>query len=65
MDFSQILTQILPLFENHPWFNVATSVVTLASALTAVTSTPKGKITGILYKGLEIFALNIGKAKDK
>ena len=65
MDFSQILTQLQPIFGNNPWFNVATAVVTLASAIAAVTTTPKGKITGILYKGLEIFALNIGHAKDK
>lgn len=45
---------------------VITSVVTLASAIAALTPTPKdNKIIATIYKFLvEIPALNIGKAKD-
>ena len=45
---------------------VATSTVTLASALAAVTPTPKDdKISKWLYKIVDLIALNVGKAKDK
>ena len=41
-------------------------VVTVASAIAAVTPTPKDdKWIGKLYKIIDVFALNIGKAKNK
>ena len=50
-----------------------TATVTAASALAALTPTPKddfavGKLKGILrvvYKIMDVLALNIGKAKEK
>jgi len=46
-------------------FNIATAAVALASAITAVTPTPRDdELVGKAYKYLEYFALVIGKAKD-
>ena len=43
-----------------------TSIVTGASALAALTPTPKDdSFMGKLYKVIDFLALNIGKAKDK
>tara|TARA_R100000426_G_C4797552_1_gene101204 strand:- start:362 stop:547 length:186 start_codon:yes stop_codon:yes gene_type:complete len=43
---------------------VVTSVVCVASFIAAITPTPKDdELLGKLYKGIEILALNIGKAK--
>jgi hypothetical protein len=43
-----------------------TSIVTGASALAALTPTPKDdSLMGKLYKVIDFLALNIGKAKDK
>ena len=43
-----------------------TSIVTGASALAALTPTPKqGSTLAMLYKVIDFLALNIGKAKDK
>lgn len=45
---------------------ILTGVVTLASAICALTPTPKDDaIVGKLYKLVEALALNVGKAKDK
>lgn len=44
---------------------VVTGVVTLASAICALTPTPKDDaIVGRLYKLVEALALNVGKAKQ-
>ena len=41
-------------------------LVTIASAIAAITPTPKDdKWIGKLYKIIDVCALNIGKAKDK
>ena len=46
-------------------FNVATAAVTLASAITALTPTPKDDAwVGKAYKLLEYLALVIGRAKE-
>lgn len=59
MDF---LFQIL---STQPWFPVVTSVVTAASAIAAITPTPKaGSRWSKLYKIIDFAALNVGKAKD-
>ena len=45
--------------------SIATGVVTVASAIAALTPTPKDNtVVGKLYKILDWFALNVGKAKD-
>tara|TARA_A100000171_G_C2040006_1_gene99977 strand:+ start:48 stop:236 length:189 start_codon:yes stop_codon:yes gene_type:complete len=44
--------------------SVITSIVCAASFIAAMTDTPKDdELLGKLYKGIEILALNIGKAK--
>lgn len=46
--------------------NIATAVVTAASAVTAVTPTPQDDgIVRIIKQVLDIFALNVGNAKSK
>lgn len=41
-------------------------IVTIASAIVAATPTPKDDILwGKIYKIIEVFALTVGKAKDK
>ena len=43
--------------------SVITSIVCAASFIAAITPTPKDdELLGKLYKGIEILALNIGKA---
>ena len=45
---------------------IATAVVTAASAIAAVTPTPKDDIrVGKLYKLIDLLAMNIGKAKEQ
>lgn len=47
-------------------FTAATSLVTAASAIAAITKTPKDdKLVGWLYKIIDWLAINIGRAKDK
>lgn len=61
-----VMETILELIQNNPYFGVITAVIALASAITAVTPTPKeGSILAKVYKVIEFAALNIGKAKDK
>jgi hypothetical protein len=63
---TQLVTPILPLVQANPYFGVFTAVVALASAVAAVTPTPKqGSSLGKAYKIIDILALNFGKAKDK
>jgi hypothetical protein len=61
-----IIPIIIELVKAYPWFPVVTSVVTLASAVAAATPTPKaGSVWSKVYKVIDIFALNFGRAKDK
>ena len=47
-------------------FNIVTAVVALASAVAAVTPTPKDdEWVATIYKDVDVIALNIGMAKDK
>lgn len=47
------------------YLEIATTLVALASAICAVTPTPKDDaVIGKIYKVLEMFALNVGKAKQ-
>ena len=54
-------------FDHLPdWLNAVTGVIAAASAVTALTPTPKDdKLVGRAYRVLQIFALNIGFAKDR
>lgn len=44
---------------------ILTGIVTTASAVAAVTPTPKGGLGKSLYGVIDAMALNVGKAKDK
>ena len=45
---------------------LATTMVTVASAIAATTPTPKDdELIGKLYKFIDLLALNIGKAKEQ
>ena len=45
---------------------LATTMVTVASAIAATTPTPKDdELIGKLYKMIDLLALNIGKAKEQ
>ena len=47
------------------YLNLATTLVAFCSAICALTPTPKDDaINAKVYKVLEMFALNIGKAKE-
>ena len=47
-------------------FNLVTAIVALASAIAAVTPTPKDdQWIAKIYKIIDLAAINIGKAKDK
>lgn len=57
-----IIVQLL----DTPWFSVFTAVVTLASAIAALTPTPtEGTVLAKVYKLIDLLAINIGKAKSK
>ena len=57
---------IISLIENQPWFVIVSAVVTLASAIAAVTPTPQaGTVLAKIYSVIDLLALNIGKAKQK
>jgi hypothetical protein len=57
---------ILQFIQTQPWYGVVAAVIALASAIAAITPTPdEGSTLGKLYKIIDLFALNIGKAKDK
>ena len=46
--------------------SIVTIIVTVASIVAASTPTPKDDVwIGKLYKLIDLFALNVGKAKDK
>lgn len=58
--------KLLELIQQYPWFNVVTAAIALASAIAAITPTPKpGSILAKVYGVIDFVALNIGKAKNK
>lgn len=62
----QFIIDIIGNFVDNPYFHIVTAVVTLASAICAVTPTPaEGTLLSKVYKVVEFLAFNIGKAKDK
>ena len=57
---------LIQLVQNQPWYNILAATVALASAIAAVTPTPKaGTVLAKAYGIIDLLALNIGKAKDK
>jgi len=57
---------LIQLLQSNPYFGVVTAVIALASAIAAVTPTPKaGSALAKVYALVDFLALNIGKAKDK
>lgn len=57
---------LIQLLQSNPYFGIVTAVIALASAIAAVTPTPKaGSILSKVYAAIDFLALNIGKAKDK
>jgi hypothetical protein len=61
-----LMESILQLLETHPWFSVASAVIAVASAISAVTPTPKsGTFLSKVYAVIDFLAINIGKAKSK
>jgi hypothetical protein len=62
------MTQVLTWITTHAdqIIGALTSIVTGASAIAALTPTPKDDtFIGKIYKVIDFLALNIGKAKDK
>lgn len=56
---------ILQLIQNQPWFGVVAAIISLASAIAAITPTPKpGTPLAKVYGIIDFLALNVGKAKD-
>jgi hypothetical protein len=61
-----IVPMIVEIVQAYPWFPIVTSAIALASAIAAVTPTPKaGSAWSKVYKVIDLFALNFGKAKQK
>lgn len=59
-----LLTLVVPYLDN-PWVKIGTAAVTLASAIAAVTPTPKeGSVWAKVYKVIDFLAINVGKAKQ-
>lgn len=47
------------------WLEILSTVIALASVVTAATPTPKDNVVlGVVRKVLDIFALNVGRAKN-
>ena len=60
------MQDIIQSLISNPWFNVVTAFIALASAVAAVTPTPKqGSLLAQVYKIIDFAAINIGKAKQK
>lgn len=59
------MDQLLELVDNK-YVALVTAIVMLASAVAAITPTPKeGSVLAKLYKLIDWLAINVGKAKDK
>lgn len=57
---------LIQYIQQYPWFNIVTAAIALASAIAAVTPTPKeGSTLAKVYAIIDFVALNIGKAKNK
>ncbi|MFM1794587.1 MAG: hypothetical protein RL642_972 [Bacteroidota bacterium] len=57
---------LLQYLQEQPWAGVVFAVISLASAIAALTPTPKeGTVLAKLYKVIDFLALNVGQAKSK
>ena len=57
---------LITFLQSATWFPIVTAAIALASAVAAVTPTPKeGTFLAKLYKVIDFLALNVGKAKSK
>jgi hypothetical protein len=66
MDNTFLIQKAIEFLQHYPWFAVAATVISSASAIAAVTPTPKsGTALSKAYKVIDVLALNIGKAKNK
>ena len=66
MDNTTIITTLVSLIQSYSWFNIVAAAVTIASAIAAVTPTPKaGTKLALVYSIIDTLALNVGKAKQK
>ncbi|HLF22650.1 MAG TPA: hypothetical protein VI565_01910 [Burkholderiales bacterium] len=61
-----ILQGIVSFFESFPaWLNASLTVVTAASAITALTPTPRDdQWIGKIYRVVEFLAFNFGRSKQ-
>lgn len=61
-----LLNGVAEFFAAFPaWLNALLSLVAAASAITALTPTPRDdNIVGRIYRVLEWLALNVGRAKE-
>ena len=60
------MNTIIEFITSNGALNIVTAIIALASAIAAVTPTPKqGSILAKLYSLIDLAALNIGNAKDK
>ena len=60
------MEQLIQILQSQQWFTILTAVVTLASAIAAITPTPApGTFLAKLYALIDFAALNICKAKEK
>jgi len=61
-----VMEQLIQLLQGQEWFGILSAVVALASTIAASTPTPTpGTPLAMLYKVIDVLALNIGKAKQK
>lgn len=62
---NKYMDTLLNLISEQSWFGIVTAAIALASAIAAVTPTPKpGTVLAKLYTVIDFLAINIGKAKD-
>jgi hypothetical protein len=56
---------LLQFLNDQPWAGVVFATISLASAIAAITPTPKeGTVAAKLYKVIDFLALNFGQAKS-
>ena len=60
------MNPIIEFITGNAALNIVTAIIALASAIAAVTPTPKqDSFLGKLYALIDFAAINIGKAKDE
>jgi hypothetical protein len=60
------MNPIIEFVTSNAALNIVTAIIALASAIAAVTPTPKqDSFLGKLYALIDFAAINIGKAKDE